>query len=61
MNVLLVMSFKLLHEPPKEELLPALNEAFEHYRSGSVGNPEVYVYFLETWEDVIYEPLPHGI
>ena len=51
--------FKLFNKPFKEDLLPAINEAFEYYRKGSECRPAVCVYFLEYPEEfVTYEPLP---
>jgi len=60
--VMALAYYKLFNKPPKEDLLPAINEAFEYYRTGSEGNPAVYVYFLEYPEEfVTYEPLPAGL
>lgn len=57
--VTVLVYYRLYSKPTKEDLLPAINEAFEYYRSDSVGNPAVYIYFVEYPEEyVTYEPLP---
>lgn len=45
--------YRFINKPSKEDLLPAINEAFEYYRTGSEGNPPVYVYFVEYPEDFV--------
>ena len=60
--VMVLAYYGLFNKPSEEDLLPAINEAFEYYRAGSVGRPAVYVYFLEYPEEfVTYEPLPAGL
>jgi len=60
--VIVLAYYKLFNKPSKEDLLPAINEAFEYYRAGSEGNPAVYVYFIEYPEEhVAYELLPAGL
>jgi len=60
--VMVLAYYKLFNKPSKEDLLPAINEVFEYYRTGSEGNPAVYVYFIEYPEEhVAYEPLPAGL